>query len=100
MLKQLPYLLLKNDEAIYPGDTMEDLGSNLSDATLHGVKQYSSHPNDQYLRVVLAQWKHNIGEWVTWVANTNHPSVFSGNYFETHKEALADYHNRGRLHKE
>lgn len=94
MLRQLPFLRLK-DAVIYPDSTMEDLGSTLADATLESVKEYSSHPDDGHLRVILARWK-GVEPWVTWLVNTNDPAAFQGHYFETHKAALTDYHNRGR----
>ena len=57
-------------------------------------KPYSNYPADSYLSVVLA----NVGghmPYVTWIYNSVDKGYFWGHYFETLKEAKADYENRG-----
>ena len=91
MIRQLPYIETSNG-AIYKDGTMDAL--NLPDAILDSAKEYSTHPSDHYLRVILAKWR---GEWVTWMVNTNDPCAFQGHYFKTLKNAMTDYHNRGSV---
>lgn len=61
-----------------------------------GRKPYSSHPDDDYLQVVLAKVETpHRQEFVTWVFNTQNNGYGHGHYFENLKEALADFNSRG-----
>lgn len=61
-----------------------------------GHKPYSSHPDDDYLQVVLAKVETaHRSEFVTWVLNLHTNGYSHGHYFENLKEALADFNKRG-----
>ena len=80
-------------------------------ASKHGkvlaVKQFSTHPDDDYLYVVLVETppQANIAvQYVTWEVNTSCPSCFSGHYFHqvnnedtAVEDAFKDFNKRGRL---
>lgn len=58
-------------------------------------KPYSSHRDDWYLRVVLAQTDR--GEYVTWIYNYTIDGFTSGNYHGKNKtQALEDFWARGK----
>lgn len=55
-------------------------------------KPYSSHPDDHYLEIVMAEWEN---QYVTWIDNKHFNGYVCGHYFNTHAEALADFNKRG-----
>ncbi len=66
------------------------------------VKQFSMHPDDDYLYVVLVEVGHEdrpAKEYVTWLVNTSCPGCGEGNYFNSTRfdGALEDFNKRGRL---
>ena len=61
-------------------------------ATVLKVKQYSDHPGDWYLGVVLALFG---GQFATWIYNLDGPGAVEGHYYMDLGAALKDYEKRG-----
>ncbi len=69
------------------------------------VKQFSMHPDDDYLYIVLVEMsKPTMPEFVTMLVNTSCPGCHEGNYFtgandsrEEFEAACANFNKRGRL---
>ena len=56
-------------------------------------KPYSKHPDDHYLRIVMATIKDK--EYATWLYNKELDGMYEGHYFTTRREAMIDYAKRG-----
>jgi len=54
-------------------------------------RNLTNHPDDHYLKVVLAK----VGaEFVTWIKNTYDNGFYSGHYFDCIEDATKDYYSR------
>jgi hypothetical protein len=59
--------------------------------TVIAIKPYNANPLDEYLMVVLCYF---CGQYVTWTLNVETNGCGNGHYFDTLKEALADFDKR------
>ncbi len=62
-------------------------------------KPVSFHREDEHLEIVLAYIpRHDVAQhWVTWTYNRENGSCTGGHYFDTRKQAVEDFKDRGRL---
>lgn len=64
------------------------------------IKQFSRHPDDDYLYLVLVEMPQTeppMPHLVTMLVNTSCPGCHEGHYFLGVHEATGDFNNRGRL---
>ena len=60
-------------------------------------KPWSTHPDDHYLEIVLAEVDWGYHPYVTWGLNKSRKEgefFFEGHYFETFEEAEQDFERR------
>ncbi len=63
------------------------------------IKQFSRHPDDDYLYIVLVELDKALPpmpEWVTMLVNTSGGGCHEGNYYEKCSDAVEDFTKRGR----
>jgi hypothetical protein len=54
----------------------------------------TNHPDDWYLRMVLARREQPREEYVTWVYNASIGGLHEGRYTRDQRQAMDDFHTR------
>lgn len=52
---------------------------------------------DEHLEIILAYWPGGSQEWVTWLYNREDGGCTGGHYFDTRKQAVEDFKDRGNI---
>jgi hypothetical protein len=76
--------------------TLEEVKAAVQEAGFHFIadRHLSSHPDDWYLRVVLAFRESPRKEYVTWIYNASLGGLHEGRYTQDQQQASDDFHNR------
>jgi hypothetical protein len=79
------------NQTVLRDDIIEEVKSIGWDYLDH--KQYSSHPDDWFLQVVIAA-RPNRTEYVTWLYNASLGGLHGGRYFVSLESAMTDFNLR------